>query len=92
MIPFFFFDFFDSPVTGVIVAVRYEQVSHLHEEPLADAVVWVVLTVRVTAKPGMFLKGTFLTIGYDIPLPGEPSHGWGPGEAIVQGCGPAGQA
>ena len=40
-----------APVSRLVVPLGDEQVGHLHEEPLADAVVWIVLTVRVAPKP-----------------------------------------
>ena len=48
-------DYQDSssqPVSRVIVSVWYDEVRHLHKQSLADAVVWVVLTVSVAAEPG----------------------------------------
>ena len=43
-------------------------VSNLHEEPFADAIVRIVDAVGVATKP----------------LPGQPTHGRGPGEAVFE--------
>ena len=39
-----------APVSRLVVPLGDEQVRHLHEEPLADAVVGVVLAVRVAPE------------------------------------------
>ena len=45
-------DSLSQPVSRVIVSVWYDEIRHLHEQSLADAVVWVVLTVGVASEPG----------------------------------------
>ncbi len=51
-----------------MISLGDEEVRHLHEEPLADAVVGVILAVCVTSEP----------------LPGQPAHGWRHGEAVIK--------
>ena len=51
-----------------MVTLRDEEVRHLHEEPLADAVVGVVLAVCVASEP----------------LPGQPAHGGRHRQAVVK--------
>ena len=86
------------PVPSIIVAVRDEQIGHLHEESFADAVVGVVLAVSVATKPvleNVFeqLNVTYLNVceeGFLRPLPGEPAHRWCHSEPVVKGAGEAG--
>ena len=56
-----------------MVSLGDKEVCHLHKEPLADAVVGVILAVCVTSEP----------------LPGQPAHGRRHREAIVQTRGEA---
>ena len=37
-------DHSDSPVSCLVVTFWYQQVCHLHEQPLTDTVVWIILT------------------------------------------------
>ena len=58
----------DGVVAHLPVAAGDHHVRHLPEEVLADAELGVVVAVRVAAEP----------------LPGQPAHGRGQGQAVVQ--------
>ena len=87
-------DSLSQPVSRVIVSVWYDKVCHLHEQSLADAVVWVVLTVGVAAEPGQSsaMRSWFKSLVFKgiskvaAPLPGQPAHGWRHGESVLQGA------
>ena len=79
------------PVSRVIVSVWDDEVGHLHEQSLADAVVRVVLTVCVASEPGQSsaMRSWFWFQGISkvvAPLPGQPAHGWCPRESVFQGA------
>ena len=58
----------DGVVAGILVPSQHHHVRHLLEEVLADAELRVVVTVRVAPEP----------------LPGEPAHGRGQGQPVIQ--------
>ena len=58
----------DGVVAGIFVPAQHHHVRHLLKEVLADAELRVLVTVSVAPEP----------------LPGQPAHGWGHSQAIVQ--------